>query len=113
MNFFYHSRTSSQYVYQNVKRMQQVSGVKAMSVLTFIQLRFICKTIECQNSPSDIYNIKNLKNKICINITSEVFTAVTMKNAVFWDVALCIYFVNRRFGGMNRLHLQGIKIYEL
>jgi hypothetical protein len=30
-----------------------------------------------------------------------------MKNAVFWDVALCRYFVNQRFGGMYRLHLQG------
>jgi hypothetical protein len=39
----------------------------------------------------------------------EVFTAVTMKNSVFWDVAPCRYFVNRRFGGMYRLHLQGIR----
>jgi hypothetical protein len=27
----------------------------------------------------------------------EVITAVTMQNAVFWDVAPCRYFVNRRF----------------
>jgi hypothetical protein len=39
----------------------------------------------------------------------EVFTAVTMKNAVFWNVAPCRYFVNRRFGGTHRLHLQGIR----
>jgi hypothetical protein len=39
----------------------------------------------------------------------EVLTAVTMKNSVFWDVAPCRYFVNRRFGGTYRLHLQGIK----
>jgi hypothetical protein len=42
----------------------------------------------------------------------EVFKAVTMKNAVFWDVAPCRYCVNRRFGGTYRLHLQGIKIQE-
>jgi hypothetical protein len=42
-------------------------------------------------------------------VRSEVFTAVTMKNAVFWDVALCRYFVNRRFGGTYRLHLQSIR----
>jgi hypothetical protein len=36
----------------------------------------------------------------------EVFTAVTMKKAVFWDVALSRYCVNRRFGGTYRLHLQ-------
>jgi hypothetical protein len=32
-----------------------------------------------------------------------------MKNTVFWDVAQCRYFVNRRFGGTYRLHLQGIR----
>jgi hypothetical protein len=36
----------------------------------------------------------------------EVFTAVTMKNAVFWDVAPCRSCVNRRFGGTYLLHLQ-------
>jgi hypothetical protein len=35
-----------------------------------------------------------------------------MKNVVFWDVALCRSSVNRRFGGIYRLHLQGRKIYE-
>jgi hypothetical protein len=37
----------------------------------------------------------------------EVFTAITMKNVVFWDVAPCRYFFNQRFGGTYRLHLQG------
>jgi hypothetical protein len=45
-----------------------------------------------------------------INVRFEVFTAVTMKNVVFWDVAPCRSCVNRRFGGTYRLHLQGIKI---
>jgi hypothetical protein len=35
----------------------------------------------------------------------EVFTAVTMKNAVIWDVAPCTSCVNRHFGGTYRLHL--------
>jgi hypothetical protein len=35
-----------------------------------------------------------------------------MKNSVFWDVALCKSCVNRRFGGTDRLHLQGIQIRE-
>jgi hypothetical protein len=35
--------------------------------------------------------------------------AVTMKNAIFWHVAPCEYFVNRRFGGTYHLHLQGIR----
>jgi hypothetical protein len=36
----------------------------------------------------------------------EAFTAVTMKNAVFLDVALCTSCVNRRFRGTYRLHHQ-------
>jgi hypothetical protein len=40
----------------------------------------------------------------------EVITVVTMKNAVFWDVAPCRSCVNRRFGGTYRLHLQSRKI---
>jgi hypothetical protein len=31
------------------------------------------------------------------SVRSEVFTAMTMKNVVFWDVALCRSCVNRRF----------------
>jgi hypothetical protein len=47
-----------------------------------------------------------------VNIRFEVFTAVTMKNAVFSDVAPRRSCVNRRFRGTYRLHLQGRKICE-
>jgi hypothetical protein len=40
----------------------------------------------------------------------EVFTAVTMKNVVFWNVALSRACINRSFGGTYHLHLQGRKI---
>jgi hypothetical protein len=33
------------------------------------------------------------------DVTFEVFTAVTMKNCVFWDVTPCGSCKNRRFGG--------------
>jgi hypothetical protein len=39
----------------------------------------------------------------------EVFTAVTMKNGVFWDVMPCGSCKNRRFGGTWRLLHQGDK----
>jgi hypothetical protein len=39
-------------------------------------------------------------------------TVVDLKNAVFWDVALCRSCVNRRFRGTYRLHVQGRKIRE-
>jgi hypothetical protein len=37
----------------------------------------------------------------------ELKVSFYLKNVVFWDVGLCRYCVNRRFGGMYRLHLQG------
>jgi NADH dehydrogenase/NADH:ubiquinone oxidoreductase subunit G len=53
--------------------------------------------------------LHHLLNKLFKNKRFEVFTAVTMKNAVFWDVALCRSCVNRRFGGTYLIHLQAIK----
>jgi hypothetical protein len=48
-----------------------------------------------------------------MQVSFEVFTAVTMKkNVVFWDVSLCRSWVNRHFGGTYRLHIQGRKIRE-
>jgi hypothetical protein len=41
----------------------------------------------------------------------EVFTAVTVKNAVLWDVAPCRDCVNRRFVESYCRHLQGRKIH--
>jgi hypothetical protein len=40
----------------------------------------------------------------------EIFTAVTMKNAIFWDVAPCGSFKNGRFRVTFPLHLHGRKI---
>jgi hypothetical protein len=42
-----------------------------------------------------------------VNAGSEVLTAVAMNNSVFWDIMLK---VNRHFGGIYRLHLQGLRI---
>jgi hypothetical protein len=49
---------------------------------------------------------------INVYVRFNVFTAVTMKNAVFWDVSPCRSCVNRRFGGICHLHIQGRKIRE-
>jgi hypothetical protein len=40
-------------------------------------------------------------------------TVVNLKNAIFWDVALCGSCVNRRFGGTYRHHLHGSKNCKL
>jgi hypothetical protein len=43
----------------------------------------------------------------------SVWTGLVMKNAVFWGVVPCrCSRLNRRFGGLYRLHLQGRKIRE-
>jgi hypothetical protein len=53
----------------------------------------------------DLCNTLGLSNGTCQRILSEdvrfnVFTAVTMKDAVFWDVTSCGSCKNRRFRGM-------------
>jgi hypothetical protein len=40
-----------------------------------------------------------MKEQIIVKF--EVFTAVTMKNGVFWDVTPCGCSKNRNFGGAN------------
>jgi hypothetical protein len=56
-------------------------------------------------------NIQNLEHYThCVRF--EVFTAVTLKNAVFWNVAPCRSCVNRRFGITYRLHLQSRRIRQ-
>jgi hypothetical protein len=43
-------------------------------------------------------------------VRCEVFTTLTMKNAVFWDVTPCGSCKNRLFGGMcRRFHRQAEK----
>jgi hypothetical protein len=46
---------------------------------------------------------------LSVYVRSEVCTAANMKNIVFWVVILCTSCVNRRFGEIYRLHLQGRK----
>jgi hypothetical protein len=41
---------------------------------------------------------------ICVRL--EVFTAVSVNNAVFWDVTQCGSCESRRFGGKWNLYLQ-------
>jgi hypothetical protein len=43
----------------------------------------------------------------------EVFTAVTMKNCVFWDITPCDSCKNRRFGGTYASIMKVTRIGEL
>jgi hypothetical protein len=49
------------------------------------------------------------RRKQCVHIRSEVFTAVTMKNGVFWNVTPCRSCKNRCVGGTKCLLHQGDK----
>jgi hypothetical protein len=40
-------------------------------------------------------------------------TKESMKNAIFWEMTVCGYSKNRRFGGTYRLHHQGALESEL
>jgi hypothetical protein len=46
---------------------------------------------------------------IYLFVRFEVFTEVTIKNGIFWNVTPCASCKNRRFGGTQRLHHQGDK----
>jgi hypothetical protein len=49
--------------------------------------------------------------KITLNfVRFEVSTAVTMMIIIFWEMTPCDSYKNRRFGGSNRLHLQGARV---
>jgi hypothetical protein len=64
---------------------------------------FLMATTSPQQSPNNFhFNKPHISH-----VRFEVFMAVTMKNAIFWDVVLCRSCVNRRFAGLYRLHLQG------
>jgi hypothetical protein len=54
---------------------------------------------------------KKLKN-LSSYAVSEVLKAVVMNFAIFWNIAPCIQYMNRRFGGTYNLHLQGRKSVE-
>jgi hypothetical protein len=53
------------------------------------------------------------KQTILDFVRFEVFTAMTIKNIVFWDVAPRGSGLNRGFGGTYRLHLKGRILSDL
>jgi hypothetical protein len=54
-----------------------------------------------RNIFDDLLFLRNVRRLlVTANVVRfEVFTAVTMKNGVFWDVTPCVSCTNRRFGG--------------
>jgi hypothetical protein len=52
-------------------------------------------------------NVRTSKETHNVSLRFEIFTAVTTKNVVFWDVTPCGSCTKRRFGGTYSLHYQG------
>jgi hypothetical protein len=72
------------------------------------------RTIPTERPPlvGEIFQCKHAVKKCYVRMEAlrfEVFTAVIMKNSVFWDVTPCGSCKNRRFGETWRLHHQGNK----
>jgi hypothetical protein len=51
-------------------------------------------------------NLQDITATNCYLVRFEDFGAMTMKNAVFWDVTSCVSSYNRSSGGIYLLHHQ-------
>jgi hypothetical protein len=78
-------------------------------IISSIVFRTELSSKNCYARKIACHSLSTRQRNSIIFVRFEVFTAVTMKNAFFWDVAPCRYFVNRCFGGTYHLHLQGIR----
>jgi hypothetical protein len=72
-----------------------------------------CEDVDCIHKPSGgllrCRKFRDLSSNYQL-VQFEVLTAVVMKSTIFWDTTPCSPLsVNRRFGGISRLHLQGRK----
>jgi hypothetical protein len=77
----------------------------ALTCLVFWSLHCMYRSSQCYYFLEE--EIPFFENKIPF-VRFDVFTAMTMKKAAFWDVAPCISCVNRRFGGTYRLQLDSV-----
>jgi hypothetical protein len=76
--------------------------------ITFVHNNFILSLpyshrVRKQDGASKTLTLQIMK----MYVGFEVFMVVTMKNAIFWDVVLCGFIINRCFRGMCFLHRQG------
>jgi hypothetical protein len=65
-----------------------------------------CHAAYRPDGPARAYVVK-MRKTVEVYVVFEVFTAATMKNAVFWEVTPCGSCKYRSLGGTYRLHNQG------
>jgi hypothetical protein len=73
----------------------------------YFHITIKCLAFKIHNMNVFLICICVLGQLIKFYVRFEVFTEVTMKNAVFWHVIPCGSCKNRSFGGMYSLHHQG------
>jgi hypothetical protein len=67
------------------------------------------RTIDKVHKPSDFVCYTQSSETIIFCVRFEVLRAVVTNVAIFWDIAQCSLYFNRRFVGTHHLHLQGLK----
>jgi hypothetical protein len=68
--------------------------------------------IGCVGVGGIVWHVNSLPENCLLSISPirfEMFTTVTMRNVVFWDVTPCSSCYNRLFVGTYRLHRQDVK----
>jgi hypothetical protein len=88
-----------------------------LPMLTRVLCLPIGRVHSCENANEDLGSVRvgsvpvaaelGVHQTLLNYVPFEGFTAVSMKNGVFWDVTTCGSCMNRSFGGTYHLHDQG------
>jgi hypothetical protein len=90
--------------------LQQLAPTMHWQLIEFLSVPVYLHCLICSALQAVLWSRPLADSKEVTNCTRfEVFTAVTVKNAVFWDVTLYGSCKNWHFGGTWRLHHQGDK----
>jgi hypothetical protein len=72
------------------------------------------KQMSCNECQSNRQTFRQLRTLVSYkDVRFEIFTAVTMKNGVFWDVTPCGSCKNRSFGELSDSFISVTRIDEL
>jgi hypothetical protein len=70
-----------------------------LHIINAIQYRTVTRITDTSSAELCVDAVRSQSVCYIPNVRFEVFTTVTMKNGVFWDVTLCGFCKNRPFGG--------------
>jgi hypothetical protein len=76
-----------------------VSDERSTSIIRVTRIDYVGTTLAVTSKVLERVTRGNIPEDGILHVIFEVFTAVAMKNCVFWDVTRCGSCKNRRFGG--------------